>query len=49
MSNILNDLGLDPDNCNWWHLAACRGMDTDLFFDNYEADENIAKNIDEMC
>ena len=49
MSNILNDLGLDPDNFNWWHLAACRGMDTDLFFDKYEADENIAKNIDEMC
>ena len=49
MSSILNDLGLDPENLNWWHLAICRGSDTNLFFDKYELDVNIAKNIDEMC
>lgn len=49
MSNILNDLEIDPDNFNWWSLAVCRGMDTNLFFDKYEVDEGIAKNIDEMC
>jgi len=31
------------------HLAICRGMDTNLFYEKYEADPNIAKNIDEMC
>lgn len=49
MSEILNDLGLDKDTFDWYHLAACLGMDTNLFFDKYEADLNIAKNIDEAC
>lgn len=49
MSNILNDLGVDQDDFEWFHLAACNGMDTNLFYEKYEADINIAKNIDEMC
>ncbi len=49
MSNILNDLGLEEDNLNWWDIAACKGIDTNLFYDTYENDINIAKNIDEAC
>lgn len=49
MSSILNDLGIDQDNFDWFDLAACKGMDTNLFYEKYEADINIAKNIDEMC
>ena len=49
MSNILNDLGVDTDDFDWWHLAVCRGMDTNLFYDKYEVDANIAKNIDDAC
>ena len=49
MSNILNDLGIDEDDFDWWHLAVCRGMDTNLFYDKYESDPNIAKSIDEAC
>jgi len=49
MSNILNDLGIDSDDLDWYHLSICRGMDTNLFYEKYEADPNIAKNIDEMC
>lgn len=49
MSNILNDLGVDTDDFDWWHLGICRGMDTNLFYDKYEADPNVAKNIDEAC
>lgn len=49
MSNILNDLGVDEDDLDWYHLAACRGLDTNLFYDKYEADINIAKSIDEAC
>jgi len=49
MSNILNDLGIDKDDLDWWHLAICRGMDTNLFYEKYEADSNIAKSIDEAC
>jgi hypothetical protein len=49
MSDILDDLGIDKDNFEWWHLAICSGMDTNLFYDKYEADINIAKSIDEAC
>ncbi len=49
MSSILNDLGLDKDNFQWYDIAVCKNMDTDLFFDKYESDINIAKNIDEAC
>jgi len=49
MSNILNDLGIDSDDLDWYHLSICRGMDTNLFYEKYEADPNIARNIDEMC
>lgn len=49
MSNILNDLGINRDEFEWYDLAVCRGMDTNLFFDKYESDVNIAKNIDEAC
>jgi len=49
MSDILSNLGVDEEDFDWYHLAICSGMDTNLFFDKYEADANIAKNIDEMC
>lgn len=49
MSNILNDLGVDQDDFDWYNLSICRGMDTNLFYDKYEADGDIAKNIDEAC
>lgn len=49
MSSILDNLGVDEESIQWFHLAACQGMNTDLFFDQYENDINIAKNIDEAC
>lgn len=49
MSKILNSLGLDKDSLQWQDLALCLGMDTNLFFDSYETDPNIAKSIDQAC
>ena len=49
MSKILNSLGLDKDTLQWQDLALCLGMDTNLFFDLYETDTNVAKNIDQAC
>ena len=49
MSDILSDLGVDSESFDWYHLSICRGMDTTLFYDKYENDANIAKNIYEMC
>jgi len=49
MSSILDELGIDPEDIHWTDLAACNGIETDFFFDTYEADQTIAKNIDQMC
>jgi len=49
MSDILNSLGVDEEEFDWWHLSVCNGMDTNLFYDKYEMDINIAKSIDEAC
>lgn len=49
MSSILNDLGVEEDEFEWWDLAVCKGMDTNLFYDKYEADIQLAKSIDNAC
>lgn len=49
MSNILSNLGVDSEDFSWWNLAICRGMETNLFYDKYESDVTVAKNIDEAC
>lgn len=49
MSNILNELGVDQDDFDWYNLSICRGMETNLFYDKYESDLDIAKSVDEAC
>ena len=49
MSSILEYLGIDPDDFAWQRLANCNGMDTELFFDKYESDEQVAKIVDDVC
>lgn len=49
MSDILNKLNSDDNTIKWWHLAACQGIDTNIFFDKYELDINIAKAADQCC
>ncbi len=49
MSDIIDVLGIDPSEIDWTDLAACSGVNTEFFFDLYENDPILAKNIDEMC
>lgn len=52
MSDIFEELGLDPENFEWHDLASCRGLPADLsniFFDDYETDPVVAKQADEFC
>lgn len=57
MSEILTDLGLDPEDISWQDLALCEGMNNkskddpqfDPFYNNYETSDEVAKNVDEMC
>lgn len=47
--SILDSLGIDPVDFIWQDLALCVGMNPDLFFDTYETDVEVAKQIDEGC
>lgn len=48
-SNVQSILGLDLETLEWFDLALCKGMDTNLFYDDYEQDTTVAKVIDEVC
>lgn len=50
MSEGLSELlGIDLDELEWTDLALCDGMEINLFYDDYESDDNVAKMIDEAC
>lgn len=53
MSDIFLQLGVDEEDINWYHFAACRNMvtsvDNDIVFDKYESDKIVAVQTDQMC
>lgn len=52
MSNqpsLLEELGLDEQTLSWWQLSFCKGMDLNWFYEEYEADDELAKAMDEVC
>lgn len=34
---------------DWRGLAVCKGIDTNLFYEKYEADPVLAENMDTIC
>lgn len=49
MSSVLGILGLDEEELEWQDLSLCAGMETNLFYDDYESDEQVATMIDQAC
>jgi hypothetical protein len=49
MSKILEKLGLDPQDIRWHHLAACKNMSINWFYDDYENDKVVANTTDQVC
>ncbi len=47
--SLIDALGIDPENFDWRDIAACGGMDTDWFYDDYEKDSVVAINVDNVC
>jgi hypothetical protein len=37
------------DKHSWKNEAACKGIETELFFDRYEEDEEIRPKIESLC
>lgn len=49
MSQILKELGIDEQDLKWYHLAACKNMNINWFYDNYEDDKILAQTSDQVC
>jgi hypothetical protein len=46
---LLDELGIEAEDLRWWHLNACNELPLNPFFDDYESDEIVAKNVDLVC
>ena len=40
---------MDPEDVRWYHIASCRDMPVSWFFEDYESDKELAKQIDQIC
>ena len=49
MPNSFSHLGVDELDIKWYHLAACKEMPINWFYDEYENDKELAKQIDQVC
>lgn len=49
MLDALRVLGIDLEELEWQDLALCEGMETNLFYDDYESDEQVANMVDQAC
>ena len=49
MPGLFSHLGIDEVDIKWYHLSACRNMSINWFYDDYESDKELAKQIDQVC
>lgn len=39
----------DDTELEWYHVSVCQNMETNWFYDDYEADPVFAANMDTVC
>jgi hypothetical protein len=49
LPSLFDQLGIDEQDVKWYHLAACKNMSINWFYDDYEVDKELAKQIDQVC
>ena len=49
MSVFSEYIGIDEQDLQWYHLSACRNMPINWFYDDYENDKELAKQVDQIC
>ena len=51
MKNLFDrtGIGIDELDLKWYHLAACNNMPINWFYDDYETDKELAKQVDQIC
>lgn len=47
--SLLDELGLDQQTLSWHQLAFCKNMELNWFYNDYVADTELAKAMDEVC
>ena len=49
MPDSFNFFGIDELDIKWYHLSACKEMPINWFYDDYETDKELAKQVDQIC
>lgn len=49
MIDIIEEMGLDPENITWRDIGSCKDMEINWFYDTYENDQIHAANADLIC
>jgi hypothetical protein len=49
MSSLLESFGVDAEDVAWHHFALCQHLPTELYYDRYESDPEVAKATDAIC
>lgn len=49
MSSLLESLGIEAEEVEWYHFAACQHLPTELLYDDYEKSPEVAKAVDSIC
>lgn len=47
--DLFQQMGIDKDDFTWEQLAACQEMPVNWFYDDYENDPVVAKNVEVVC
>lgn len=49
MQNSFSFNGVDYEDIQWYHLAACINQPINWYYDDYEADKQVAMQVDQVC
>lgn len=49
IDSLWEHLGVETLSAEWRELAKCNGLDTNLFFDEYEDNPVVREQINSMC
>lgn len=46
---MLEAMGIDLSDIQWQDLSLCKGTHPNMFFDDYESNDQLAQAVDQMC
>jgi hypothetical protein len=49
MKGFLSSLGINEEEFEWQDLSSCKEWPLDLFFELYETNKTVARQVDNLC